>query len=969
MSNTGSINAINLQVSADDQLAIDRKTPGTEIDPETGELFENLADQNLASDEKYYLWQGELQTYPSGMNGDPVRFAQKLREGLPDVVNTLRLPFNEHSFDENGNLHPEYEAFLKEAAAQDFDIIFVYAGGDAQRIAKDTTQEALIALEDNLSDMVDGWTALLNWLDNNSDVASQTIGMELINEPAAYGRAADIDGTAASLNEFVSLYVAHIQTLSDLVQARFSGDILVGGWNYSAQFHVLSDAVVGTLNGLDAIRDAVGNALVWSAHLYPGWMGTDSALTTEDMEAELLDIYSPVLGDDVLITETNALGNAVNELSADEDGEYHASYYMARAYEWFAEQGIGGTWFPGAQVGKSNLMTILLGGPVRYFHQESLGHALNLFSLDETPAAHALGETIFVDGQNAILINESDGGPRTEDEARRIGFGFGYDGDDVLHGFEDPRAENERARISNDFLYGGTGNDTLYGYNGDDFLYGQSGNDVLVSTSGTNRFFGGDGNDLLIGGTGADQMHGGAGKDAFDVSAGGADVIEDFDPTSSETVDFKGLFADFYDLLAASTNVDFDGDGLEDDLAITRPDGSIVHLLNLDKNDLAPGDFFLETLGIVDGTCGDDVINGKFVDGQGDRTTDGDDLIYLGAGNDSFFGTKGDDIIYGGAGDDIIRGSKGNNTLYGGAGDDELWTGDHSTVVYGGIGNDVIEIKTTKNNSHQISGGEGADVFRLSNPGDKTCSRTTITDFNAKEDHLIIGDIEVDLAAPDPRFLFEEVAGNLVITFGDNDTVTLIDVLLPIANGHADGTQQADVIDSAYFDLGHEAVGDGDDTVYAWGGDDEVFLAKGDDVAYGGDGNDQIYGGKGANSIFGGAGDDHLNSGEHGSLLDGGTGDDELVAVMKKNVTHTLTGGDGRDIFYFTQGSTSSSTSAIVTDFEDGVDLIKIEGVTSMNDVEIIADGPDTLIAYNDDETILLEGIESSQIAIDDFLI
>ncbi|WP_372841318.1 hypothetical protein, partial [Phaeovulum sp.] len=65
MSSTATINAINLQVSADDQYAIDRQTASVEINPDTGLVFENLAEQNQYDDAKYYLWHGDLQTYPS----------------------------------------------------------------------------------------------------------------------------------------------------------------------------------------------------------------------------------------------------------------------------------------------------------------------------------------------------------------------------------------------------------------------------------------------------------------------------------------------------------------------------------------------------------------------------------------------------------------------------------------------------------------------------------------------------------------------------------------------------------------------------------------------------------------------------------------------------------------------------------------------------------------------------------------
>ena len=127
----------------------------------------------------------------------------------------------------------------------------------------------------------------------------------------------------------------------------------------------------------------------------------------------------------------------------------------------------------------------------------------------------------------------------------------------------------------NDSIWGGAGDDTLNGNLGDDQLFGGSGNDLILTNTGNDAAFGGDGNDylsdqtgsatlsgdagadslyggddadwlyggaendLLFGGTGNDVLQGGAGNDRltggtgndrFDLrSAGGADVISDFD--------------------------------------------------------------------------------------------------------------------------------------------------------------------------------------------------------------------------------------------------------------------------------------------------------------------------------------------------------------------------------------------------------------------------------------------------------
>ncbi|MEQ8256773.1 MAG: hypothetical protein RH980_12060, partial [Roseovarius confluentis] len=77
---------------------------------------------------------------------------------------------------------------------------------------------------------------------------------------------------------------------------------------------------------------------------------------------------------------------------------------------------------------------------------------------------------------------------------------------------------------------------------------------------------------------------------------------------------------------------------------------------------------------IVDGTEGDDTIDGSYTgDPQGDVADGGDgtdaglnaDLIHAGAGNDSVVAGLADDTVYGGSGNDTILGGDGDDLIYG----------------------------------------------------------------------------------------------------------------------------------------------------------------------------------------------------------------------------------------------------------------------------------------------------------------
>uniref|UniRef100_B0T214 Hemolysin-type calcium-binding region n=1 Tax=Caulobacter sp. (strain K31) TaxID=366602 RepID=B0T214_CAUSK len=97
------------------------------------------------------------------------------------------------------------------------------------------------------------------------------------------------------------------------------------------------------------------------------------------------------------------------------------------------------------------------------------------------------------------------------------------------------------------YVAGGAGDDTidksgttvawqLAGGGGDDYLCGGSGNDSLNGGAGDDRLIGGAGNDVLTGGTGADRMFGGAGNDTFLIRAG--DLATG--PVKDQIIDFEG---------------------------------------------------------------------------------------------------------------------------------------------------------------------------------------------------------------------------------------------------------------------------------------------------------------------------------------------------------------------------------------------------------------------------------------------
>ena len=123
---------------------------------------------------------------------------------------------------------------------------------------------------------------------------------------------------------------------------------------------------------------------------------------------------------------------------------------------------------------------------------------------------------------------------------------------------------------------------------------------------------------------------------------------------------------------------------------------------------------------------------------------------------------------------------------------------------------------------------------------------------------------------------------------------------------------------------------------------DLIYGNRGEDTLLGNDGNDLLYGGKGNDIINGAAGAD---------LIDGNFGDDILI------------GGVGGDRFNFS----SNNGNNIITDFEDGIDVIGLGNGLNFQQLTISQIGNDTRISANQ-LSITLQGVEESSININDFM-
>ena len=101
--------------------------------------------------------------------------------------------------------------------------------------------------------------------------------------------------------------------------------------------------------------------------------------------------------------------------------------------------------------------------------------------------------------------------------------------------------------------------------------------------------------------------------------------------------------------------------------------------------------------GTVNGTSGDDLIDGGYLgDPDGDLVDNNDAIVgNVGSNDDIIEGYDGNDVIFSGDGNDTVFGSDGADTLLGGTGNDYL-DGDDAFAagaadsISGGSGNDTI---------------------------------------------------------------------------------------------------------------------------------------------------------------------------------------------------------------------------------------------------------------------------------------
>lgn len=458
-------------------------------------------------------------------------------------------------------------------------------------------------------------------------------------------------------------------------------------------------------------------------------------------------------------------------------------------------------------------------------------------------------------------------------------------------------------------LNGTADDDLIVGLAGADFIFGQAGDDRILGGSGIDGLNGEDGNDVLIGGTEDDAIFGGDGDDTSIWRNGdGSDFIRGGDGQDKQII--SGSLAD--------------GDSfiLEEDSglgqALFSRDNLGLFQLRIDT---------VETIQVA-GNGGNDrlvvsdlsstpVEKVIFLGGDGDDALIGDsattDLTFIGgAGVDFASGGTGDDRLLGGDDNDQLFGNDGNDVIIGGKGDDD---------IEGGNGNDIA-IWNNGDGSDNVIGGAGNDTQRF-NMDDGSGDQMTLDASSAIATfaRTNLGTFAVDMQG------IERVV---------------------VVGKQGDDQLAVDNVEDAGVAAVHFTGGNGQDVVTTAAGSSARMIVNGSD------GDDTLTTGDGFDVLIGGNGQD---------FLDGGAGRDRLIG---QGGDDTMTGGADRDVFVFTPGGNNDR----ITDFEDGVDLVRFNNATfTFADLNISDSGADLRIATPDGDSVTLLGLAGTTLTAADILV
>lgn len=370
--------------------------------------------------------------------------------------------------------------------------------------------------------------------------------------------------------------------------------------------------------------------------------------------------------------------------------------------------------------------------------------------------------------------------------------------------------------------------------------------------------------------------------------------------------------------------------------------------------------------------------------------------IAFGAVVENAVGGSGSDLIEGNAAANLLKGGAGNDTLKGHDGADTLDGGSGADSLTGGAGADVFLVGAASGADTVADFQDGVDLIRFSGVA-------AVTGFASLTLTAASGGVRVTWGGADSLFLTgvgsaQLSAADFGWTTGSTPAPAPAPAPAPTVTGvTVTGTSSSERLyggaggDTLNGMLGNDALfgGAGADRLDGGGGFDDaaytdatssvtVNLATG---AHGGLAQGDVFVGierwtlsAHADSFIGDAGNQHVHGGAGNDVLDGKDGQDTLFGDAGRDV---LTGGGGYDTLYGgAEGDTfvfgAGSRADRVQDFQDGLDLIRIVGVSGVDDFSDLrmtqrSDG--VLVTWASGvDSVLLAGLTTAKLSSADFL-
>lgn len=274
--------------------------------------------------------------------------------------------------------------------------------------------------------------------------------------------------------------------------------------------------------------------------------------------------------------------------------------------------------------------------------------------------------------------------------------------------------------------------------------------------------------------------------------------------------------------------------------------------------------------------------------------------------------------IVGSEHNDVIVGSTSGNTLEGMSGDDSIAGGIGNDVLDGGNGNDLLE------------GGHGNDILHGGEGSDTAIYYGNFSDYSVS----VNADGNIEVVSTNQSDMGTDVLSGIETLFfeGSQSEVSSI----PFNNGSSPVYWGGDFWISGDEGDNYTTVGDGNDTVWGYGGNDQIIISRG--------GNTQAYGGTGNDRFIVDAPDRTFYSGNTQATIFGEDGNDHVQVRGADTVIH-FDGGDGHDTANLdrstqTVGETFNLSSPEGISLQDGTRLVNVEEFTNLRS----GSGDDTYI-------------------------